>query len=274
MTSAASTAASNPLSTSRVVRVFISSTFRDFSVERDLLMKRVFPELRRRARSRFVEVIGVDLRWGITDEESQKGDTLPICLREIERSRPYFIGLLGERYGWTPSANQYPELLVAQQPWLAQHAGGTSVTELEVLHGVLNNPEMAGRAFFYFRDAKWSESKGGDFRSEGDAERAKLSRLKERIRGSAFETVEYATPEEVADRITEDLWALINGQYPEDTVPDELERERRSHEAYAAERRRLYIGQEETVAKLLARLEEASEESGDEASKTRVTLVT
>jgi hypothetical protein len=33
-------------------------------------------------------VIGVDLRWGITEEESQKGDTLPICLREIERSRP------------------------------------------------------------------------------------------------------------------------------------------------------------------------------------------
>ena len=42
---------------SRVVRVFISSTFRDFSSERDLLMKRAFPELRRRARSRFVEVI-------------------------------------------------------------------------------------------------------------------------------------------------------------------------------------------------------------------------
>ena len=37
MTSAASTAASNPLSTSRVVRVFISSTSRDFGAERDIL---------------------------------------------------------------------------------------------------------------------------------------------------------------------------------------------------------------------------------------------
>jgi hypothetical protein len=73
---------------SRVVRVFISPTFRDFGAERDLLMKRVFPGLRRRARARFVEVIGVDLRWGITEEESEKGETLPICLREIERSRP------------------------------------------------------------------------------------------------------------------------------------------------------------------------------------------
>ena len=34
------TAPSTP--TSRVVRVFISSTFRDFGEERDLLMKRVF----------------------------------------------------------------------------------------------------------------------------------------------------------------------------------------------------------------------------------------
>ncbi len=29
-----------------------------------------------------------------------RGQVLPLCLAEIERSRPYFIGLLGERYGW------------------------------------------------------------------------------------------------------------------------------------------------------------------------------
>jgi hypothetical protein len=33
-------------STSRLVRVFISSTFRDFMGERDELVKRIFPELR------------------------------------------------------------------------------------------------------------------------------------------------------------------------------------------------------------------------------------
>ena len=258
----------------RTVRVFISSTFRDFGEERDLLMKRVFPELRRRARDRFVQVIGVDLRWGVTEEDSQQGETLPICLREIERSRPYFIGLLGERYGWTPSAGQYPELLLAQQPWLAAHAGGTSVTELEVLHGVLNNPEMAGRAFFYFRDAAWSDAKGPEFRSESAEDQAKLARLKNGIRASDFPVVDYATPEAVADRITDDLWTLIDQQYPEDAVPDELERERRSHEAYAAERRRLYVGQDETVARLLARLEDASDEPSEDGSRTRITLVT
>ena len=49
---------------SRLVRIFISSTFRDFMGERDELVKKVFPELRSRCKSRFVELLEVDLRWG------------------------------------------------------------------------------------------------------------------------------------------------------------------------------------------------------------------
>ena len=42
---------------SREVRVFLSSTFRDFMEERELLVKQVFPALNRRARERGVEVV-------------------------------------------------------------------------------------------------------------------------------------------------------------------------------------------------------------------------
>ena len=86
----------------RTVRVFLSSTFRDFAEERDLLVRKVFPELRRRCRERQVELVEVDLRWGITEKEAQQGRILPICMTEIDRARPYFLGLLGERYGWIP----------------------------------------------------------------------------------------------------------------------------------------------------------------------------
>lgn len=82
----------------RVIRVFISSTFRDMQAERELLVKQVFPELRRVCAERFVTFTEVDLRWGITKEQSAEGQVLPICLEEIHRCRPYFIGLLGERY--------------------------------------------------------------------------------------------------------------------------------------------------------------------------------
>jgi len=84
---------------SRSVRIFIRSTFRDFSGERDLLVRKVFPELRRRCRERQVELVDVDLRWGITEAEAEQGKVLPICLAEIDRARPFFMGLLGERYG-------------------------------------------------------------------------------------------------------------------------------------------------------------------------------
>jgi hypothetical protein len=66
----------------RVVRVFISSTFRDMHAEREELVKYTFPELRRRCRERGVEFVDVDLRWGVTEEQSERGEVLPICLAE------------------------------------------------------------------------------------------------------------------------------------------------------------------------------------------------
>ncbi len=46
-----------------VVRVFVSSTFREMMRERDLLVKQVFPELRCKCAKRFVTFAEVDLRF-------------------------------------------------------------------------------------------------------------------------------------------------------------------------------------------------------------------
>jgi nephrocystin-3 len=230
---------------SRTVRIFISSTFRDFTQERDLLVRKVFPELRRRCRERQVELIDVDLRWGITEEEAQQGRVLPICLAEIDRARPFFMGLIGDRYGWVPAAEQFDQSLLIEQPWLDEHRGGKSVTELEILHGVLNNPEMAGRAFFYFRDSAWSQKQGDGYASEGVSEKQKLLHLKDRIRSSGFPVTEnYPDPETLAERVREDLWSLIDAAYPESEMPDARTLERQRHNAYGASRRRLYLGGE------------------------------
>jgi nephrocystin-3 len=229
----------------RQIRVFISSTFRDFAEERDLLVKKVFPELRRRCRERKVELIDVDLRWGITEEEAQQGKVLPICLAEIDRARPYFMGLIGERYGWVPEADHYDPSLLQEQPWIDEHRGGRSVTELEVLHGVLNNAAMAGRAFFYFRDPAYSASKGGAYLSEGTTDQQKLDALKDRIRHSGFPVVEsYPTPEALADKVRDDLWNLIEESFPADETPDPHAIERDRHEAYSSSRLGLYLGGE------------------------------
>jgi tetratricopeptide (TPR) repeat protein len=230
---------------SSVARIFLSSTFRDFGEERELLAKRVFPALRKRLQERFVELVDVDLRWGITPEAAERGEVLPICLAEIDRSRPWFIGMLGERYGWVPPSDKYDPALIEQRPWLAEHQGGKSVTELEILHGVLNDPKMAGRAFFYFRAPAYARRKGGDYVSTSSEDAVRLADLKDRIRASGFPVVEdYQNPDALAKRLAADLWAVLDEAHPLTDVPDAFTREQRRHEAYALPRRRLYLGGE------------------------------
>ena len=91
----------------RTVRVFISSTFRDMHAERDHLVRLVFPELKERCRKRYVQLIDVDLRWGVTEKQAEGGGALDICLDEIEFCRPFVLGLLGYRYGSTPSGQEH-----------------------------------------------------------------------------------------------------------------------------------------------------------------------
>jgi tetratricopeptide (TPR) repeat protein len=234
----------------RTVRVFISSTFKDMQEERDYLVKQVFPELRKRCRERAVEFVEVDLRWGVTEEQANRGEVLPICLREIELCRPYFIGLLGERYGWMPDRID-PQLL-EEQPWLAEHRE-QSVTALEIVHGVLNNPEMAQRSYFYFRDPAYidnlPEDRRRDFLSEDPEAQAKLAKLKERIWSSGLPLKEnYPDPEAVGQWILEDLWQAIDQEYPAGEVPGPLAREAAEHEAFALSRAKMYIGRQEYFA--------------------------
>src|SRR3954452_10618994 len=103
----------------RTVRVFISSTFRDMHAERDWLVKRVFPALRERLEPHRVHLIDIDLRWGITGEQAENDEVLDLCLRQIDECRPFFLGLLGQRYGWVPRG--YPSALVKRYGWVQHH---------------------------------------------------------------------------------------------------------------------------------------------------------
>lgn len=237
----------------RNIRVFISSTFRDMMEERDALMTHCWPELRRFCRELQVELVEVDLRWGIAEEQSTRKETLKLCLDEIRACRPFFIGLLGERYGWIPGDDAFTPDLKEEQPWL-KGIHNKSVTELEILHGVLNNPEMAGRAFFYFRDPQYIETvpkeKKADFLSESPADAKKQNQLKDVIRATCTEKniqllENYIDPQALAPIILEQLKAAIASQFPKEDIPDELTREAREHEAFAEVRRRTYIGRPE-----------------------------
>ncbi|PLS02332.1 DUF4062 domain-containing protein [Neobacillus cucumis] len=96
---------------SKIFRLFISSTFTDLVEERKALQNRVFPELDKLCQRYGAKFQAIDLRWGVSKEAQLDHKTLDICLQEIKRSkelspRPNFLVLLGNRYGWRPIPNK------------------------------------------------------------------------------------------------------------------------------------------------------------------------
>lgn len=237
----------------RNVRIFISSTFSDMMDEREHLMKIIFPELRRRCKARFVELTEVDLRWGIPEEVSKEGRVIEICLNEIDKSRPYFIGILGNRYGWVPSVEEYQKqkLVLEQYPWAKEDIEqGLSITEMEIQYGVLRNRHMDGNAFFYFKE-------GADDIQQDETSVRKLSALKEKIKqDGTYPFRNYADIETLGNYILEDLWHQISIDFPEEEIPDEHEREKLNHLGFMASHTGFFVDYDHKIEELQTLLSE------------------
>ena len=123
----------------RVIKVFISSTFRDMNEERDYLNRFVFPRIYEYCNERMIEFYPIDLRWGIQEKDSKNGLVLSACLEQIDESRPFFIGILGTRYGWIPTQKEIDMMrssLDRQKPWLVEKVNeASSITEIEMEYG-------------------------------------------------------------------------------------------------------------------------------------------
>lgn len=173
------------------VPVFISSTFLDMQPERDYLRDVVFPQLEESLRPMLIRPIPVDLRWGISPNNSEEKrkkqlDVLSVCLQEVERCLPFFIALLGDRYGWIPPEENVKEAM--REVGAEFDMEGLSVFALEITYAI----EKFGNLFFYFREelpyeimpseitARYSE----EFRRETDRaeKQVRLNLLKQNIR--------------------------------------------------------------------------------------------
>jgi len=89
----------------KTVNIFISSTFNDMHAERDYLVKYVFPELAEWCEKRRIRLVDIDLRWGVTSEESHNNHALRKCLENIDDTNRFFLCLIGQRRGWVPNEN-------------------------------------------------------------------------------------------------------------------------------------------------------------------------
>lgn len=130
------------------IRVFLSSTFLDMQKERDALVK-LFRQLAEEGRKHKISITLLDLRWGITDDQKRNGMVISTCLQEIDNSRPFFIGLIGDRYGWVPSTEEFNAGdLLLKFPDLQQYSEkNLSITEIEMRYGVLDNKKVLNSIF-------------------------------------------------------------------------------------------------------------------------------
>ncbi|MDR3062766.1 MAG: DUF4062 domain-containing protein, partial [Methanobrevibacter sp.] len=153
------------------VTIFISSTFNDMHGERDYLVKFVFPELQEWAYEHKIHLVDVDLRWGVTTKDTENGNTLGTCLKNIDDSRPFFLCFLGQRRGWVPNpkvdiSKNTPEVY----PEICDRLDDKSVTEAETEHAllapmyrILDNLEKkhyspVEHSLFFFREDNYSEN--------------------------------------------------------------------------------------------------------------------
>jgi len=139
----------SPQSTRCEVRVFISSTFRDMHAERDHLVTVVFPELRERVESLGLEFFDVDLRWGVPakDANGETANSWEYCRQWIDRVEPFFVCILGQRYGWVPKVEDFK----GNKDKERQASDARSITDLEIRHAVLDT-KLKRRSYFYLRE--------------------------------------------------------------------------------------------------------------------------
>ncbi len=130
------------------VNVFISSTFSNMRAERDHLVKVVFPELREKLERHRIHLMDIDLRWGVTREQAENNEVVEYCLDQVDACRPFFIGILGERWGWTPK--EIPENVLEKFPWIARRVEKSQNRVHESAHrsaesGTYGQPSVGAR---------------------------------------------------------------------------------------------------------------------------------
>ncbi len=151
-------------------KIFISSTFKDMDVERDIIKQNVIPAINKRYRSQRIEFQAIDLRLGINtsqmSEENSANKVLQVCAQCIDSARPFFIGLIGGRYGWIPPMERWREFigrLDENDRELMKETFGKSVTEMEIVYGALCHRSLdTSHILFYLRDEESYNGVPGD----------------------------------------------------------------------------------------------------------------
>lgn len=263
----------------RTITIFVSSTFTDMEAERDYLNNIIANKLEHYFERKRISLKFIDLRWGVhTDKDEAKelreASVLKVCLDEIRRSRPFFIALLGGRYGWVPPHDRFLRILDnmdEEDRYLLRDGEGASVTALEILFGALGKQSLLKRSLFYFRD-------DASYNGMSPEEKAKYidlthsdrqSALKQKIRQECeanglsdniqtyhlqWEQGKFTGLDEWGNKLEAHLRHEIESEIAEtqETTPQNwYEMEKLQHDIFVHKKTELFIGQKEILNTLL-----------------------
>ncbi|XP_022344302.2 TPR repeat-containing protein DDB_G0287407-like [Crassostrea virginica] len=246
--------------------------------EREELTRKYFPQIQHFCNQYGVHFVAVDMRWGITSEASSNSQVINICLREVDRS-DFFAGFFGQRYGWhgrdDTSLQENFDNAVGRYPWL-EDVRDKSVTELEFLHGHLNNPGILP-AVICFRDKVYDDKEKERGLQKGDkkevfkysAESELSSQLMEDLKNRCHQTKEktygvhlnYSDPIEGAKIMFDAIWKFLNKVLPkQQTTKRDSKRsiQLAQHDAFLASRHKMYGVGDNNLSSLVKLLNQES----------------
>ena len=173
----------------KTISFFISSTFRDMDFERDCLNNIVAPKLQEHYLRYGYSVRFFDLRWGVTANDKEQVEErekkiLRTCFDAIDDCKPFFIALLGHRYGWIPEKKIYLSSDLLPGQIVKQIGIGTpSVTAMEIAYGIFEKHNYNRSLVFIRNKSSYENVKDLDQYIEHDSKVVKYAKqLKEEIK--------------------------------------------------------------------------------------------
>ncbi|EGG23816.1 hypothetical protein DFA_05952 [Cavenderia fasciculata] len=254
------------------LHVFISSTFKDMIGERDHLIKVVFPAINLRCKAKNLTIVPVDLRWGLTKEETTVKGQIELCLKQMDKC-PIMISVVGERFGWIPneyklSSNDSADPVTQ---YLSSLPLGESITSIETRYGLSCHKTKHSVALFRDSSSLATTPQIQDhFGEKVEESKTKLVAFKEHIKSDAHCTVLDGYPckyigvdkqtqqhcvgnlQAFGDFVINQMMDIIELEFPN---PIELlnaaQQEEKHHSLYQTNKAQYYWGREAFQKKLL-----------------------
>ena len=157
--------------------IFVSSTFKDFQVEREIMLKEIEAEINDELHKKSLGVNFIDLRWGIDTSKGGLETVITFCIDYVNQTKPFLIVLLGDSYGSAVSKELLEPIYKANK--LTYDGKEKSVTEVEIESSMIFDGDSTNKIVLNRTIKNLDKTQSSIYYDKENEE--KLIKLKEKI---------------------------------------------------------------------------------------------